>query len=109
MWQDANQDGVAQAGELHSLADEGIASISLNAIPLDGTTVEGESLRAAAAFTRTDGTSSGIYETIFQTDQTDTVYRGTGALAAWQSVGASGALDVHGFGRVTNLSVAMAA
>ena len=88
MWQDANQDGVAQAGELHSLADEGIASISLDAIPLDGTTVEGASLRAAAAFTRTEpapakagGTSSGIYETIFQTDQTGTVYRGTGALA----------------------------
>ena len=109
VWQDANQDGVAQPGELHSLADEGIASISLNAIALDGTTVEGASLRAAASFTRTDGTSSGIYEAIFQTDQTDTVYRGTGALAAWQSVGASGALDVHGFGRVTNLSVAMAA
>ncbi len=106
VWIDANNDGVSEAGELHSLADLGIASISLNSVALGGETAGGATLQAAASFTRTDGTTSAIYETIFATDQTDTIYRGEGGQPAWAASAAP--IDVKGFGRVTNLAVATA-
>jgi hypothetical protein len=105
VWQDLNQDGVSQADELFTLDDEGIASISLESTATDGQTVEGATLRAFSSFTRTDGSVSTVYEAVFATDQTDTVYRGESGLASWQQ---NITLDMKGFGRVTNLSAAIA-
>ena len=68
-------------------------------------TSEGTELRAAASFTQ-NGVTKAIYEAIFPTDQTDTVYRGESGKTAW---GASAHnIDVKGFGRVTNLAIAAA-
>ena len=106
VWIDANNDGVTEAGELHSLTDLGIASISLNSVALGGETAGGATLRAASNFTRTDGTTGAVYETIFATDQTDTIYRGEGGQPAWAK--ATTPIDVKGFGQVTNLAVATA-
>jgi hypothetical protein len=79
VWTDTNGDGITEAGELHSLSDLGIASISLASTEIDATTPQGTTLRSWASFTRTDGTTSSIYEALFETDQTDTVYRGKGS------------------------------
>ncbi|MDP3525693.1 MAG: Ig-like domain-containing protein, partial [Hoeflea sp.] len=59
VWQDANSDGVSQAGELRTLADRGIASIDLNAAAAQRS-VNGNTVFAEGVFTRTDG-STGTY------------------------------------------------
>ncbi|MDP2120197.1 MAG: Ig-like domain-containing protein [Hoeflea sp.] len=59
VWQDANSDGVSQAGELRTLADRGIASIDLNAAAAQRS-VNGNTIFAEGVFTRTDG-STGTY------------------------------------------------
>jgi len=76
VWQDLNGDGVSQGGELSSLADLGIASIALSGQAVNATTPQGTEIRTYSTFTRTDGTTSGVYDAVFGNDQTDTVYRG---------------------------------
>jgi hypothetical protein len=105
VWQDANGDGITDAGELQSLSQLGIASISLNGQAVNGTTPQGTEIRTYSTFTRTDGTTSGVYDAVFGNDQTDTVYRGESGQAAWAG---PHAIDVKGFGRITNLAVASA-
>jgi hypothetical protein len=105
VWQDANGDGVTDSGELQSLSQLGIASISLNGQAVNGLTPQGTEIRTYSTFTRTDGTTSGVYDAVFGNDQTDTVYRGEAGHAAW--AGDHG-IDVKGFGRITNLAVASA-
>jgi hypothetical protein len=101
----ANGDGVTDAGELQSLNQLGIASISLNGQAVNGTTPQGTEIRTYSTFTRTDGTTSGVYDAVFGNDQTNTVYRGESGQAAWAG---AAAIDVKGFGRITNLAVATA-
>jgi hypothetical protein len=72
VWQDANEDGISDAGELKTLAELGIASVSVNRTDVTGTN-EGHDRGFAATFSKTDG-STGAAETIyFQTDRADTV------------------------------------
>ncbi len=104
VWQDLNGDGVSQGGELSSLADLGITSIALSGQAVNATTPQGNTIRTYSSFTRVDGTTSGVYETIFATDQTDTVYRGESGQPSW----AGSPIDVKGFGSITNLAVAAA-
>ncbi len=59
VWQDANADGVSDAGELSSLADHGIASIATGAAHADDV-IDGQTVTARGTFTRTDG-STGEY------------------------------------------------
>jgi len=61
IWQDANADGVSDAGELSSLADRGIASIATGATPTDEQ-VDGQAVTARGGFTREDGTSGDYIE-----------------------------------------------
>ncbi|WP_244593369.1 hypothetical protein [Rhodoblastus acidophilus] len=105
VWIDANDDGVSQADELKSLSDLGIISISLKATDLDGQDAGGATLRAASIFTYADGRKGTVYETIFQTDQTSTIYRGESGQPAWAS---TTPIDAKGFGRVTRLAIATA-
>lgn len=56
LWQDANSDGKVDAGEVHSLADAGIASIGLVAERNDQE-VDGNTVHRETTFTRTDGTT----------------------------------------------------
>jgi hypothetical protein len=72
---------------------------------VNGTTPQGTEIRTYSTFTRTDGTTSGVYDAVFGNDQTDTVYRGESGQAAWAG---PHAIDVKGFGRITNLAVATA-
>ena len=91
--------------ELHNIVELSIVSISLNSHVIGGTTPQGTTLRAGSTFTRTDGTSSAIYEAVFGNDQTDTIYRGETGQPGWS---AAGTIDVKGFGRLTNLAASMA-
>ena len=104
VWIDGNSDGISQGNELHSLTELGITSISLNSIPLGGQTSQGTELRAAASF-KQNGVTKVIYEAIFPTDQTDTIFRGESGKTAWAG---TNSVDVKGFGRVTNLAIAAA-
>jgi hypothetical protein len=57
LWVDSNQDGIGQSGELRSLTDAGIVSVSLvreNIKPLAGS-ITANSVLATAAFERSDG------------------------------------------------------
>jgi VCBS repeat-containing protein len=64
VWQDANHDGVSDAGELHSLTDLGIAEISLDA-KSEPTYVDGQLVSANGTFTYADGTKGSFAEVNF--------------------------------------------
>lgn len=61
IWQDANADGVSDAGELSNLADLGIASISTGAAAVDEG-LDGQTVTARGGFTRDDGSTGGYIE-----------------------------------------------
>jgi hypothetical protein len=64
VWVDANGDGVTDAGELRSLADQGIASINLAA---DGRSVQqnGNVVQTFSTYTTTDGTTHEVADVGF--------------------------------------------
>ncbi|WP_316168619.1 MULTISPECIES: calcium-binding protein [unclassified Bradyrhizobium] len=71
IWRDLNQNGASDDGELQTLADAGIKSISLVRQAGSGTDA-GNTIGYQALFTREDGTT-GLAETVyFQTDKADT-------------------------------------
>ena len=59
VWQDANSDGVSQAGELQTLAERGIVSLDLDAAAANQS-VDGNTIFAEGTFTKVDG-STGSY------------------------------------------------
>ncbi|AUX78428.1 calcium-binding protein [Sinorhizobium fredii] len=71
VWRDLDQDGVSDEGELISLTDAGIKSISVVTTEVNGSN-NGHTVGFEAVYTRTDdttGTSQTIY---FETDRQDT-------------------------------------
>jgi hypothetical protein len=71
IWRDLDQDGVTDAGELKTLTESGITSISLTRTDVTGTN-QGHDRGFQGGFTRTNGTT-GTAETIyFATDRRDT-------------------------------------
>jgi hypothetical protein len=91
IWKDINQNGVSDAGELQTLAEAGIASISLNRQAVNGTNA-GHGVGYEAGFTRADG-STGVAQTIyFQTDGQNTIQDNTPDFTP-----AAGVLDLPGF------------
>jgi Ca2+-binding RTX toxin-like protein len=59
VWVDANQDGVTDMGELHTLSELGIASIDLQFTP-NGRQVAGNEIVATAGYTKADGSRGDI-------------------------------------------------
>lgn len=64
IWRDANQDGISQASEMRTLADSGIASISVVGVASNVNLGNGNTQPWSGSFTRTDGSegSSGVAE-----------------------------------------------
>ncbi|HEX8125722.1 MAG TPA: cadherin domain-containing protein [Allosphingosinicella sp.] len=61
IWRDSNGNGVSDRGELHSLADLGIASIGLDVQSLDGSAkLDRNLVFASSTFTRMDGSTGMI-------------------------------------------------
>jgi len=103
IWRDLDQNGESDAGELQTLTEAGIASISLSTGDPDVTDVNGNTIREVAGFTRSDGTTSTIADVLLDNDPTNTRYLGDTSVSA-----AAAALPaLKGFGRVTDLRVAM--
>jgi len=61
IWQDANADGVSDAGELATLADHGIAAISAGAAET-AEFIDGQAVTARGSFLRSDGSTGGFVE-----------------------------------------------
>ena len=104
IWQDLNEDGVSQAGELKSMAEVELISLSLTHTPLDVTTPQGTQLPSVGQVTFADGSTSNMFEAIFDTSSSDTRYAGETGLPDWQR---NVHLDARGFGLLTDLSIAM--
>ncbi|WP_284407776.1 calcium-binding protein, partial [Acidovorax sp. SUPP3434] len=64
IWKDINQDGISQAGEMHTLADLGIASIGVAGTASNVNLGNGNTQPFSGSFTRTNGTTglSGVAE-----------------------------------------------
>jgi hypothetical protein len=63
VWQDVNQDGVSQSGELKTLSQLGIASINLNNLVTKNQVSEGNLIISEGSFTKVDG-STGSYSNL---------------------------------------------
>lgn len=75
VWQDLNQDAKVDAGELSTLAELGIASLSLTATPsgVDNTT---NLVAETGSFTRTDGTTRELADVKFRINNYDSGWLG---------------------------------
>jgi RHS repeat-associated protein len=73
IWRDYNQDGFSNVGELRSLADWGIRSISLNA-QTAGYFLQGNRISSTSSYTLTNGTTRQIVDAWFTNDQINTIY-----------------------------------
>ncbi|APC95729.1 hypothetical protein [Francisella tularensis] len=70
VWQDKDQDGVTDAGELTSLVEAGISSIDLNAKTVNQS-VAGGILRKTSTATNTDGTTTAVGAMDFAVQKTE--------------------------------------
>ncbi|MCU0964451.1 MAG: calcium-binding protein, partial [Burkholderiaceae bacterium] len=60
LWQDLNQDGISQAGELSTLAAKGIASIGLTPSTTTVNLGNGNTITGQATVTRSNGSTTQI-------------------------------------------------
>jgi Ca2+-binding RTX toxin-like protein len=104
IWVDSNADHQAQANELLTLDQAGVASISLshttNADPVDQ---NGNQILATGEFTRNDGTTGAVSDALLAVDTFDSTYAGDTTLTA----NASALPNLHGHGTLPDLSVAL--
>ena len=105
VWQDYNGDGVTDAGELKTLDELGIVTLDLGSTAIDIRNPQGAHLTAFGDITFQDGAVRHMFDAILLSNDTDTRFAGESGRADWQF---ASTLDVKGFGRITNLSVAMA-
>ena len=104
IWRDLNQDGVSQANELMTLADAGIASISLAAVESpEGTEVRNNVVARTAQFTRTDGTTGAVGDITFDVSDINTRWTGNGDASA----AAEALPQLGGLGLVRDLRLVM--
>jgi hypothetical protein len=104
VWRDLDEDTVTDAGELFSLADLGIASISVQSAAQDHVLVNGNQIEATGTFTRTDGTTGTAGDVLLHIDNVQTRYTG-GPIAITPQ--AAALPDHRGFGTLVSLREAM--
>ncbi len=103
IWRDFDKDGVSDDGELMSLADMGIASITVDGEALDVVTPQGTTLRERGTFTWDTGQVGDAFEAIFELDDVDTQYRGETGIAEWLQ--GADLVNAKGYGRIADLAV----
>jgi Ca2+-binding RTX toxin-like protein len=102
VWVDANGDGVTQGGELKTLADAGVQSISLSTTSSTDDRIAGSEVIARGTFVRRDGSTGESAEVLFAVDPIQTQYAGDRTISAEAAL-----LPEHlGTGRVADLRVA---
>jgi hypothetical protein len=99
IWQDANGNGVADPGELQTLAQAGITSISLNATA-SGATVAGNTIDPTATFTFANGTTGTIADVLLSIDPYNSKYLGNTTVSA----AAAAMPNLKGYGTLTHQS-----
>lgn len=99
VWQDANENGVSDAGELKSLAEAGIASISLAITKSAPSDEGGQAVLGTSTFTRADGTVGAVGDIALRWQN---IAVQTSAPPAAQSLPAGSllAVDRNGDGRI---------
>ncbi|MEM7210441.1 MAG: calcium-binding protein [Pseudomonadota bacterium] len=105
VWRDRNEDGRTDPGELISLDELGIVSFDLATQPLDITTPQGTDLLATGFVEFSDGSMQRMFDAVFETLESYTIYAGESGAAAWQQ---DLQIESKGYGSMTDLSVAMA-
>lgn len=102
IWQDLNENGITDEGELKTLSQAGIASIKLNSVKINDEQ-NNNTITGMSTFTKTDGTVLHIYNVNLAFNKMYTQYNGTYALSA-------DVLDMpwlRGYGQVCDLQLAM--
>jgi Ca2+-binding RTX toxin-like protein len=104
VWQDANGNAVVDPGELKSLSELGIVSISLaNSAPAEPTDAAGNAIVHTGHFTRADGTTGNLADVALDIDQTASRWLGDSTV----SPEAAALPQLTGFGEIKDLRVAM--
>lgn len=104
VWRDLNSDGKTDAGELFSLSELGIQSISVAAtVPADPVDIGGNTIVAEATVTMADGSARMAGDAILDISHIDTRYLGNTTVSA----AAEELPQLRGFGNVADLRVAM--
>ena len=101
VWQDANENGITDEGELFSLADKGITSINLNYNKID-IIQNGNKIAEESTYTKSDGTTGGIYDVLFAYDGMKSIYGGEYKL----SIDTLELPWLRGYGNVMDLQLA---
>jgi Ca2+-binding RTX toxin-like protein len=88
IWVDANQDGIAEPGEIETMAQAGITSINLKSTPsgLDPAATSDSYLVSTASFTRADGSTASAYEVALARELVSTTASSAGASQNWGQV-----------------------
>ncbi|WP_037587614.1 calcium-binding protein [Stenoxybacter acetivorans] len=102
LWQDKNQNGYADAGELTAIQNSGITAIQLNYKNSSFVDAHGNAHKQQSSVTWADGKQTAAHDVWFSVNKTDSQYR-------HESVSADVAAlpYVRGFGDVLNLHQAM--
>lgn len=103
IWQDLNQDGVSQAGELKSLSDYEIVGLNVTATATSQM-VSGNLITGTSSFVRSDGTTGSLGEAVLRLDNYNSTYQGP-AIAI--SAAAAERPELKGFGTLVSLRQAM--
>ncbi len=102
IWQDLNENGITDEGELKTLAQAGISSISLDALKINEEQ-NSNTITSMSTFTKTDGSVMHIYNVNLAYNKIYTKYNGEYNLSA-------DVLDMpwlRGFGQVGDLQLVM--
>ncbi|WP_316206865.1 calcium-binding protein, partial [Bradyrhizobium sp. SZCCHNR2017] len=102
LWVDANENGQTDAGELKSLADYNIVSISTGATKSD-VNDGADKISETGTFERADGTTGTAADVQLETDNSNTKWLGDSTV----SDAAASRANLKGFGTLTDLHVAM--
>ncbi len=103
IWRDLDGNHQVGTGELVTLDQAGIASISLSVTPLAHTFDQGNQVRATAAFMRTDGTTGTIADVALHTDNFNGTYLGAAPVSDMAAL----LPEVRGYGTLLNLRASM--
>ncbi|MBW9115885.1 VCBS domain-containing protein [Rhizobium cauense] len=98
VWQDLNHNGITDSGELSSLADHSISSISLDA-NVSNSEINGQSILADGSYTLTDGSTGHFVEVAF-----DTTLGGSENGSAYSLIGSDGDDTLSGNGGMYTIS-----
>ncbi|MGH6985236.1 MAG: hypothetical protein ACRED9_00145 [Caulobacteraceae bacterium] len=101
VWQDANDDDVVEPGEVETLAQAGIASISLAAAP-SNQSINGDVVEETATVTMADGTTCEIADVAFAAPPV-TAYSGGAPI----NPAAAALPELQGYGNLIDLQGAM--